>query len=123
MKEPYVEGVALHHGLESCANLPRGGREALTEADAGWVLSHEIFDIGIADLVPRKGRQHAEGRQARVQGRVPGVVDPMHASKLLMRKLGELGSILQQRHGCRIGRGKRESIIPTCTLPSSQTVE
>ena len=93
MREPYEEGVAPHLGLESCANLPRGGREALTEADAGWVLSHEIFRIGTADLVHRMGRQHAQGRYARVRERVPGVVDPMHASKLLRRKLGELGSI------------------------------
>ncbi len=38
MKEPYKEGTAPHLDLESCANLARGGREALTEADAGWVL-------------------------------------------------------------------------------------
>ena len=94
MREPYEEGLAPHLGLESCANLPRGGREALTEADAGWVLSHDIYPrIGTADLVPRMGRQHAQGRYARVRGRVPGGVDLMHASKLLRRKLGELGSI------------------------------
>ena len=119
MKEPYVEGSAPHHDLESCANLPRGGREALTEADAGWVLSHEIFHIGIADLVPCKVRQHAQGRHAQVQGRVPGVVDPMHASKPLMRELGELGSI---HRGSWIGRRSREGIMPACTLPSSRTV-
>ncbi len=107
MREPYVEGLAPHHGLESCANLPRGGREALTEADAGWVLSHEIFDIGIADLVPRMGRQHAQGRHAQVRERIPGVVDPMHALKLLMRKLGELVSIAQGWNCRGIGRGKR----------------
>ena len=72
MKESYVEGVALHRVLESCANVPRGGREALTEAGTGWVLSHEIFRIGIADLVPRKGRQHADGRYAQVRRRIPG---------------------------------------------------
>jgi hypothetical protein len=93
VKESHVEGLAPHHDLELCANLPRGGREALAEADAGWVLSHEIFRIGTADLVPWKGRQNACGRYARVQGRVPGVVDPMHASKLLRRKLGELAGI------------------------------
>ena len=88
-----MEELARRHGLESCANQPRGGREALTEADAGWVLSHEISHIGIADLVWRMGRQHAHGRNARVHGRVPGVRGPTHASKLLRRKLGELGSI------------------------------
>jgi len=65
----------------------------LTEAAAGWVLSHEMFLIGIADLVPYMGRQHADGRHSRVQGRVPGVEDPMHASKPFRRKLGELRSI------------------------------
>ena len=35
----------------------------------------------------------AMGDIARVHGGVPGVEDPTHASKLLRRKLGELGSI------------------------------
>ena len=89
-----MEELAPHHGLESCANQPRGGREALTEVDAGWVLSHETSDIETADLVWRRGRQHGHGRYARVLGRVSGVLGPMHASKLRRRKLGELGSIL-----------------------------
>ena len=38
MRELYEEGLAPHLGLDLCANLPRGGREALTEADAGWEM-------------------------------------------------------------------------------------
>jgi len=39
MKEPYGEGLASHTGSESCAHSRKAGREALTGAHAGWVLS------------------------------------------------------------------------------------
>ena len=51
MKESYEEGLAPHLGLESCANLPRGGREALTGADAGWVFVRGRIEVIVfADL-------------------------------------------------------------------------
>ncbi len=71
MKEPYVEGVAPHHDLESCANLLRGSREALTEADAGWVLSHEIFAIGIADP-PQADSPNGKATRSRTLCASPG---------------------------------------------------
>ena len=46
MREPYVKGVAHHHGPESCASRPRGGREALTGESAGRVWSSEITSLG-----------------------------------------------------------------------------
>ena len=42
MREPYIEGIANHDDPESCAAARKGGREALTGARAGWVLSREI---------------------------------------------------------------------------------
>ena len=67
-----MEELAPHHGLESCANLPQGGREALAEADAGWVLSHEIFALGSPTWFPIWEGNMAMGDRARVHGRVPG---------------------------------------------------
>jgi len=41
MKEPHIEGVAIHDDPESCAVGRKAGREALTGACAGAVLSRE----------------------------------------------------------------------------------
>lgn len=43
MKESYREGLASHSGPESCVDGRKVGREALTGAWAGRVLSREIF--------------------------------------------------------------------------------
>ena len=58
MKEPYGEGVASHTDLESCAASREAGREALTGAHAGRVLSREMTGNQDADLVYSWGRQH-----------------------------------------------------------------
>jgi hypothetical protein len=38
MREPYIEGVAIHGAPESCVGDPRGRSEALTGARAGWAI-------------------------------------------------------------------------------------
>jgi hypothetical protein len=38
MKEPYVEGVAIHDGPESCVGLRKGASEALTGVSAGQAI-------------------------------------------------------------------------------------
>jgi hypothetical protein len=43
MKEPYGEGLASHTGSESCAHSRKAGREALTGAHAGGVLSRDML--------------------------------------------------------------------------------
>ena len=35
MKEPYMEGLAIHHGRESCVGLPRGWRRSVDSGCAG----------------------------------------------------------------------------------------
>jgi len=45
MKEPYVEGVAIHDDPESCGVTREGGGEALTGALASWVLSREMLKL------------------------------------------------------------------------------
>jgi hypothetical protein len=42
MEESYIEGVAIHDDPESCAGSRKAGREVLTGAHTGSVLSREI---------------------------------------------------------------------------------
>ena len=42
MKESRIEGVAIHDDPESCAASRKAGREVLTGAHTGSVLSREI---------------------------------------------------------------------------------
>ena len=63
MKEPYGEGPATHTGPESCTDDRKVGREALTGAHAGRVLSR-VMDLNqSADDVPKGGRQHRRMRK------------------------------------------------------------
>jgi hypothetical protein len=58
MKEPYGEGLASHTDPESCVASREAGREALTGAHVGGVLSREISGNQDADAVYSAGRQH-----------------------------------------------------------------
>jgi hypothetical protein len=51
MKEPYIEGVAIHDDPESCVCARKVAGEALTGAHAGAVLSRENTLIRGADVV------------------------------------------------------------------------
>ena len=68
MKEPYVEGVASHHGPESYADGREAVGGALIGVRTGWALSHEILPVGGADAVGADGRQHSARRYARWAG-------------------------------------------------------
>ena len=50
MQEPYIEGLATHDDLESCAGgareQPKAAGEALTEACTGRAMSREITQFG-----------------------------------------------------------------------------
>jgi len=65
MKVSYVEGVANHNGLESCASVREDEGKALIEERAGRVLSREMHALSRkrqvlrdADAVGVSGRQH-----------------------------------------------------------------
>ena len=62
MKEPYVEGAAIHDDPESCGVTREGGGEALTGALASWVLSRERLKLRGADAVEKSGRPHGAHR-------------------------------------------------------------
>src|SRR5437879_12690715 len=72
MKEPYVEGVASHHGPESYADGREAVGGALIGVRTGWALSHEILPVGGADAVGADGRQHSARRYARRAGATRG---------------------------------------------------
>ena len=46
MGEPYIEGVAIHGGPESCVGVREGAGEALTGVRVGRPLSREITASG-----------------------------------------------------------------------------
>lgn len=89
MKEPDDEGLASHIGPESCADVRKGGGEALTGGRVGWVLSREI--------TKRSGcRRREKVRKATPcstlsqAGHGPcAVEDPMHAWTHLVREPGD----------------------------------
>ncbi len=64
MREPYGEGLASHTGSESCAwNSRKAAREALTGAQAGRVLSREMYLNQSVDAVGSSGRQYRRMRK------------------------------------------------------------
>jgi hypothetical protein len=62
MEEPYVEGVAIHDGPESCVVVREGGGEALTGVRAGRVIEPRNPLIRGADAVDRSGRRDRQER-------------------------------------------------------------
>ena len=62
MKESYIEGVAIHDDPESCACSRKAGREVLTGAHTGSVLSREIRLSGALTLL---SEAEGETRQRR----------------------------------------------------------
>ena len=67
MKEPYVEGAAIHDDPESCGVTREGAGEALTGALASWVLSREMLKLRGADAVEKSGRPHGAHRHGEVR--------------------------------------------------------
>src|SRR5580658_649940 len=91
MKESCREGIANHSDPESCGPHREVRREALTGAQAGWVLSFESNDRERRRCqVKRKATRTAS--PARDAGRLPGVGDPTHAGKLVAREPGDPGA-------------------------------
>ena len=65
MKESYGEDLASHTDPESCTVAREGGREALTGACAGELLSREIINVRGADAVAASGRPHPMPRSGK----------------------------------------------------------
>jgi hypothetical protein len=78
MKESHGEDLASHTDPESCTVAREGGREALTGACAGGLLSREIIRIQGADAVSVCGRPHSMPRYGKRYG------DPARSENLSM---------------------------------------
>ena len=68
MKESYGEDLASHTDPESCTVASKGGREALTGACAGELLSREIILVRGVDAVSVSGRPHPMSRDGKRHG-------------------------------------------------------
>src|SRR5262245_40043087 len=68
MKESYGEDRASHTDPESCTSARKGGREALTGACAGELLSRERMMVRGADAVSACGRPHLMPRHGQRYG-------------------------------------------------------
>ena len=84
MKTSYIEGVAVHDGLESCVGTREGAGEALTEEGVGRVIEPRNHRVRGADAVYASGRQHRQQRYRELLGgparsREPGHVRNLHA--------------------------------------------
>jgi RNA-directed DNA polymerase len=79
MQEPYVKGVAHHHGPESCVARREARGEALTGESAGQPLSSEIEYSGAPTLL-YGGEGHTGGDAKREPS--PG---PAESKTLCMR--------------------------------------
>ena len=56
MREPYIEGVAIHGGPESCAGVREGVGEALAGVRVGWVMEPRNCRVQGADALKLGGR-------------------------------------------------------------------
>ena len=78
MREPYIEGVAIHGGPESCVGVREDGGEALAGVRAGWAIEPRNHLVRGADVVPRSGRPHRRQRYRELS------VDPARSENLRM---------------------------------------
>ena len=88
MKEPDIEGVAIHDGPESCAAVRKARGEALTGVHVGRPLSREISAWERRrGYVTRKAIWN--GVLSRVPFQLPAVGDTEHAWNLHAREPGD----------------------------------
>jgi len=62
MREPYIEGVAIHGGPESCVGVCEGAGEALAGVRVGWAIEPRNQCVRGADVVKTGGRQYRRRR-------------------------------------------------------------
>jgi hypothetical protein len=105
MKEPYIEGVAIRGGPESCVGVREGGGEALAGVRVGWAIEPRNQGGRGADAVARGGRQHRRGRYRE------SLADPARSKNLCMRGVSmrenrEVQRLLVSVIGGRDARGR-----------------
>jgi hypothetical protein len=103
MREPYIEGVAIHGGPESCVGDPRGRSEALTGARAGWAIEPRNQVVRGADAVLIGGRPHRGQRYRELSA------DPARSKNLCMHGISmrEIREIRRSPVALMAGRAAR----------------
>jgi RNA-directed DNA polymerase len=89
MQEPDDVGLASHIGPESCADVRKGGGEALTGVHVGWVLSREIPQRPGCRRCENKRKATPCPTTSQVGHGSCAVEDPMHAWMHLVREPGD----------------------------------
>ena len=78
MKEPYIEGVAIHDGPESCAGFREGASEALTGVRAGQAIEPRNQHSGVPTS-STEAEGNIAGGAKREPPADPAVEEPGHA--------------------------------------------
>ena len=79
MREPYIEGVAIHDGPESCAGVREGGGEALTGVRAGRAIEPRNQAFGVPTPSHEAEGNIAGGVMREPLGGPRAVGEPVHA--------------------------------------------
>ena len=111
MRTSYIEGVAVHDGLESCVGTREGAGEALTEEGVGRVIEPRNHLSGVPTLF-----QWVEGN---IAGRVSASCQRTPRGQRACACVESLGTRTGRSHGCpsgcdgRAGRsGKAKAVRP-----------
>ena len=104
MKEPYVEGVANHDGLESCDRTPRGDGGSVDRGTRGQGIEPRNQRIRGADAVKRRGRQHARRRPRKAAGDLARSETPRTCGIFLRENREIRGSLTADGAVGRIGK-------------------
>ena len=119
MKESYGEDLASHTDPESCTVVRKGGREALTGARAGGLLSREMRMVRGAAALPAGGRLHSVPRQGERYGNLARSQN-LRMHRNTSRENREI-PCLPVPHG-KAGRvGKSKDVSQRCTDTGSLT--
>jgi hypothetical protein len=121
MKEPYIEGPAIHDDPESCVDVREDAGEALTGARAGWAIEPEMAGNRGADALAISGRQHHR-RRFREPPTGPAGSKNLCMRGISMRENREIPRSPASGDGWAGRAGKAEAVIPQCTIVGSQTV-
>ena len=87
MREPYIEGVAIHGGPESCVGDPRGRSEALTGVHVGRAIEPRNEHFGVPTPLTRR-KATLLAALSRAVGGPRAVGEPGHARNLHAREPG-----------------------------------
>ncbi len=114
MKEPYIKESAIHDDPESCMVRRKAGREALTGARTGAVLSRVIRSFGTPTLL-----SEAEGNIGRIvtarYGMVPRGRRPAARTEPVCARTGRSLDSLDAEHSIR-GAHQRVSARPEAII-------